>query len=225
MFDKKVNDLLVNVDIETSNLIAQELARLLNKNTTSYLLNLFPTLSEIQKITIIQIGLYLDNKELDSFINKIVEDDNTELFFVKNAAKGVIEQKQTKDYGKNLKKIMERFKSQSDEDKIVDLSILGNKGNKELLSFLDTIKSSSKQVLEQRDIAKLQIISGIGEVINEYRSKNSTFSISGLRQALYVSLPNKESVQVIVEDLYKEDTETLIDTATIILYEPNFPSE
>lgn len=221
MFNEVVNDLLSKATNESSDLIARELAKM--EDAVPYLIDIFPSLNETQKIAVIQVGVFSNNKKLNNFISDIAKSD--ELFFVKNVAKGVLDLKLSKENDKYIQKILKRFNQQSDEDKIIDLAIIGNKGNEELITFLDSIKSNNKQVIEQKDIAKLQITSGITGVIQEYKSNKLNFSIRGLREAIYNSLPNEESVKVILEDLFKEDKETLIDTTTIILYDPTFPKE
>jgi len=221
LFNEVVNDLLSKATNESSDLIARELAKM--EDAVPYLIDIFPSLNETQKIAVIQVGVFSNNKKLNNFISDIAKSD--ELFFVKNVAKGVLDLKLSKENDKYIQKILKRFNQQSDEDKIIDLAIIGNKGNEELITFLDSIKSNNKQVIEQKDIAKLQITSGITGVIQEYKSNKLNFSIRGLREAIYNSLPNEESVKVILEDLFKEDKETLIDTTTIILYDPTFPKE
>jgi hypothetical protein len=219
--NEKVEGLLNQVTHDSSDLTAKELAEI--EDVVPFLIDIFPSLTAVQKMAVIQVGLYKSDKNLMKFIEDVV--NSNELFFIKEVAEGVLEVHQRKNNEKYVKTIVNRFNGQPDEKKITDLALIGHISSIEVLPFLEALTSNNKDVIEQKNIAKLQIKKGIKGLVEEYKTREQGFSTRGLREALYHSFPNEEVVSVIVEDLFKDDRETLMDTTTIILYEPMFPKE
>lgn len=223
MENEKVYGILSKVTDHNVEDIAKELAK--DKNSLPFLIDLFPSLGNLEKMAILQIGLYSKNKILKRLISDVAEGD--EIFYLKNFAKGILDYLDREKANNLVEKIVKRFDCQEDTAKIVDLATLGNVGSEEILPFLDGIKTKNKNknILEQAEITKLHISSGITGVLEEYNSPDRRYSIRGLREAVYNSLPNEQVSEQIIKDLFSEETETLIDTTSIMHYDPFFPKE
>lgn len=207
-------------DVRESNLdeVSQKLSAL---NQVPFLINIFNELSAIQKIAVLQVGLHSKNKQLQKFLVQVAGDESEDKY-VRNIARGILDSNLEKNCLKTLETIKKRFFNQEEAEQITDLALLGFTGNKEALSFLQSIKTNSKIVDEQRNIAILQIKKGLSYIISLYKSNDHRFSVRGLREALYASVKSDLVKEVILNDLFADDSETLMDTTTIIRYDPNF---
>ncbi|WP_400242230.1 hypothetical protein AB3U99_15165 [Niallia sp. JL1B1071] len=221
MENKEIEILLSAVNDDNCVETSEKIAKKMDEKNSLDLITFYPNATNIQKITIIQVCLFSNNAKLFDYIESLL--DTNEPFFINDIVKHVIEKKTKKQ--KNIRKIKKQFHNQPDEEKVLSLSYLGNNADSSIIPFLDEITTKNTHVKEQVVVAKLQIISGINGVINVYKEKNKNYCIGSLRQAIYTSLPNNESAQVIIEDLFEKDDQTLIDTITVILYEPYFPTE
>ncbi|RSD27034.1 hypothetical protein [Mesobacillus subterraneus] len=212
-------EVLSNVTTDTVDDVARELAK--REEDITVLVDHFPSMSNVEKMTILSMSLYSKSKKLRELVEDVATSD--EIFYLKDYAQGVMDKLDKEKKEVLLNNIIKRFNRQEDSAQIVDLAVAGSLESEEAISFLESVKSNNKDVVEQAQIGILQIRDGIRGILEDYNAPNRKFSIRGLREALYNSLPNHDAEEQILRDLFSSDEETLVDTTRIILYEPAFP--
>ena len=224
---ENVEVILNKVVHETNNEVVEELAKIIDSEITSYLIENFDKMTEAQKITIVQVPLFKSNKFLIRLLEEV--EKSNELFFVKQIARGVLDELSMRKEESFYKKIIKRYSKQSSSDKVMDLSYLGNINNPdskvEILQFLKNLPYEKSEVEMQKSVTVFQLNYGKEKLIEEYRNLDSKLSRHAMRQAIYVAIPENKSVQVVLEDLFYDDINVLGNALLDISINPLFPKE
>lgn len=194
-FEETVRNLVNDFNEHNMDIVVQDLAKI-GKDIIPILEKYYYQVGPTGKMGILETLKLLNDRSAILFLKEIIE-DKTEIFFVKAVAEGVLDFLEDKD--KKLKRKIRNLSKKSGADLISDIAMIGILGDSNVISELNKIKTDNKEVLEQIEVTKLQIMYGIEEIIKEYRKPDSRYSYKALGEAIYHSVGHPEVSKVIIE--------------------------